>query len=615
MKKALRIGYNRYYCDENFNEHIKFIKKNAKIIDEVTLFFEFCHYGYWDEAFILKNTEILKDRIEKYRSAGIKSVGINVLCTRGHTDDGWEILPEGDLQYEVSFDAEILKGRLCTANEAFEDYIRYKYSMIAKTGADFIWSDDDMRIGDCVCDNCLKNFNDTYGYSFKREELAQNLRSDKALCDKWSSFQREKVKRLFGIIADAIKSVNPETGIGYMTFSGIESPEMAEASGAVKGRPGGGFYDERTPVNVFDKCLWVQSQLRSYPKKITDIQYEYEAFNYQTLDRSMHFSELETTLALMSGCNGVLYNNDIFYDRQPLIDMLSSCSKKWEALTRKNENLVNGGVYCVGRGLARTLCELGIPVTYDFENSVAAFVLGDAWNGIDDGEITKMLSKGVMTDGRGLQILCERGFSRECGGKIKKEYKSSVAERFTEHKLCGEYKNYYRDVFMNFVYYVNNSGSAYEFDIEKTAQAVSNLETITHEKLGCSLYINDNGKRFAADGYFFINSTKTYAKKLQTGNILDWISGEKLPVRIKETIKIMPIVKNDKDGNMTVMLTNASFDKTGSFECEIRNDKKFYLIGKNGKLKALKQTKKGSSTVVKIRNIDAWDYVLLTNIK
>ena len=27
MKKILRVGYNRYYCDENFNEHITYIKR------------------------------------------------------------------------------------------------------------------------------------------------------------------------------------------------------------------------------------------------------------------------------------------------------------------------------------------------------------------------------------------------------------------------------------------------------------------------------------------------------------------------------------------------------------------------------------------------------------
>ena len=35
MKKALRIGYNRYYCDENFKEHLEFVKKNLANIDEI----------------------------------------------------------------------------------------------------------------------------------------------------------------------------------------------------------------------------------------------------------------------------------------------------------------------------------------------------------------------------------------------------------------------------------------------------------------------------------------------------------------------------------------------------------------------------------------------------
>lgn len=614
MKKALRIGYNRYYCDENFNEHIEFIKKNAKNIDEVTLFVEFCHYGYWDKNFISKSAELLKDRIKKYKEAGIESVGINVLCTRGHTDDGWEILPKADLQYEVFFDGETSKSLLCITNDDFKNYIKYKYSTLAQTGADFIWSDDDMRIGECTCENCIKKFNDAYGYSFKREDFIKELRIDKKVLSDWNSFQCENLKTLFVIIADAIENTNPEIKIGYMTIPGSDSPILAEASRAVKGRPGGGFYDERTPLSVFDKCLSVQYQLRSYPDKIKDIQYEYEAFNYQSLDRSIHFTELESTLALMSGCNGVLYNNDIFYDRQPIVDMLSSSAKKWELLVEKNKNLKSSGVYCEGGGISRALCEIGIPITYDFENAAACFVLGDAWNYIDDEKITKILEKGVMTDGRGLEVLEKRGFSEFCGGKIKKEYKSSMAERFSTHDLCGNYKNYYRDVFMNFEYYVNNSGSAYEFEISETAQSVSNLETITHNKLGCSLFINDNGQRFASDGYFFMNSIKTYAKKLQIGNILDWISKESLPLRIKETIKIMPAVRSDADGNMTVMLINASFDKTGSFECEMRSDKKFYAIGQNGELKEMRQIKKGEKTVVTIENIDGWGYILLTNI-
>lgn len=615
MKKALRIGYNRYYCDENFNEHIEFIRKNAQSIDEVTLFPEFCHYGYWDKDFILKSTQILKDRIKKYREAGIKSVGINVLCTRGHTIDGWEVLPTADFQYEVLLNGEVSKSCLCITDEDFLEYIKYKYSMMASTGADFIWSDDDMRLSNCTCESCIKKFNNSFGYSLTRDAFVKTVREDKKLSSDWHSFLMKNLERLFKTIEQAIKGENPKTKIGYMTFHGIEDPTLAKASGAVKGRPGGGFYDERTPLAVFDKCLGVQYQLRSYPEKIEDIQYEYEAFNYQSLDRSTCFSELESTLSLMSGCNGVLYNNDIFYDRQSLLDMLSISKKKWEALVKKNKNLKNGGVYCEGRGIARALCEVGIPITFDLENASACFVLGEAWNHIDDETAVKILEKGTMTDGKGLEILQKRNLSETLGGKIKNEYKSSVAERFGEHPLSGKYENHYRDAFMNFSYYINNSGSAYDFEIKESAQIVSNLETITHEKKGCSLFINESSSRFACDGYFFLNSIKTYAKKEQIGNVLDWISKETLPLRIKETIKIMPTVKSDKDGNMTIMLVNASFDKTGEFECEIRSDKEFFLIGKNGENISLKQRKKDGRSVVTLPDINGWDYVLLTNIK
>ncbi|MBE7036515.1 MAG: hypothetical protein E7403_04400, partial [Ruminococcaceae bacterium] len=401
MKKALRIGYNRYYCDENFNEHLEFIKKNAEHIDEVTLFVEFCHYGYWDKVFIDKTAEILKDRIAKYKEIGIKSVGINVLCTRGHTEDGWDLLPRADLQYEADANGETSKCRLCIAGEDFKQYIKYKYATLAKTGADFIWSDDDMQLSICYCDECIRRFNESHGYSFNRKELVEAEKKDRTIAVDWWNSLYPKTERLYTVIADAIQEINPETKIGYMSIWGNDIPQWAEASRAVKGRPGGGFYDERTPLAVFDKCLAVQLQLQSYPERITDIQYEYEAFNYQTLDRSIHFTELESTLALMSGCNGVLYNNDIFYDRQPLLDMLASSSKKWDVLTEKNQGLQSAGVYCVGRGLARTLCELGIPITYDFENALAFFVLGDAWNTLSDEKIRFILQKGVMTDGRG----------------------------------------------------------------------------------------------------------------------------------------------------------------------------------------------------------------------
>jgi len=619
VKKALRIGYNRYYCDENFREHIAFVKKNIASIDEITLFAEFCHYGYWDEEFTKKNTEILTKRIQQYREAGVKSVGINILNTRGHTCDGWEVLPKTDLQHIVYISGGQDLSCLCFSNEAFEAYITKRYAAYAKTGADFIWMDDDLSPGGgrtgCLCDACIEKFNKTYGYTFSRDALVKERGENQTIKNAWMDFHSGRIRHLVSLIAKTIRETAPNVKVGFMSID--DSHDEVLACKADMCRPGGGFYDERTPLDVFSKCLNVQAQVLSYPDDVRDIQYEYEAFNYQTLDKSIHMTELETSLALMSGCNGVLYNNDIFYDRQPLLDMLASSGKKWDALTCRNEKLKPAGVFLAGPA-AHSLNQVGIPITFDLDNAVACFIQGESWNRFDDKKIEKILAKGVMTDGRGLELLTERGFGAACGGKVKKAYESGMAERFAKHPLSGKYQDHYRDAFMNFVYYHNNTGSAYELEPSENGEVVSNMETITHQKLGCSLYIYEgsNGARFAADGYFFPNSIRTFGKKEQLGNVLDWISKKKLPVRIEnETIKVMPTVRSDSQGNMTVMLTNASMDATGSFTCELRSDREVYAIGRDGELTLMKQKRQGESVVVTIDNLERWEYILLTNMQ
>ena len=48
---------------------------------------------------------------------------------------------------------------------------------------------------------------------------------------------------------------------------------------------------------------------------------------------------------------------------------------------------------------------------------------------------------------------------------------------------------------------------------------------------------------------------------------MDWLSDGKLPIIIKKPVKIMPAVMANDSGDMSIMLINASFDNTGSFEC------------------------------------------------
>jgi len=619
MKRAFRIGYNRYYRDDIFENHLEFIKKNIDTIDETTMFIEFSHYGYWPMEFTRESAKIVKDRIKRYKEAGVKSAGINILCTVGHLEEGWDVFPHADLQYMVNEDGEESKSCLCYSGDDFLKYTAERYSEYAKTGTDFIWIDDDIRPGNhgvvrnnCFCPVCIGKFNEFKNTNYTREKLAYAVENDATLKQEWNSFHAGLVTKAMETIKNAVHSINPDIKIGYMSGFDNANKEWMLASGAKMARPGGGFYNDKYPIQVVEKYYNLQYQIEKYPENIDDIQYEYEAFNFQTMEKSVRFSELETSLAIMGGCNGILYNNNTFSDMQNFHDMVRKSSKKWNVLTEINKDLKPYGVYSSNTIFARTLCELGIPFTAYKDHSVASAIIEEQWNKLDDKTIEELLKKNVFTDGRGLEILTEKGFGRYLGGKVKKAYDNGMSERFGDHELNGDYKDFYRDAIMNFTGF--NKGFAYELEPFEKAEVVSNLETITHKDVGCSLYIYENdGIKFACDGHLYPNSSKTAAKKVQITNILDWLSGGKLPVIIKSPAKIMPSVLANKNGDMSIMLINASFDSTGSFECIIRSDKDFYIIGNDGNLIPAKQKKNGSETVLTIDNITGWDYILLTN--
>ena len=617
MKKSLRVGYNRYYRDDIFEEHLNFIKNNLSSLDEIALFSEFSHYGYWDLNYCAENSDILKRRIKEYKKAGVKSVGINILSTIGHIEEGWSVLKRANLQYLVYSDGSESKAKLCFCNKDYSDYISRRYAMYADTGADFIWMDDDIRGPGCFCDSCIERFNKIHKTAYTRQQLVGLINENTAMKKQWDEYVDNSIIAVVNIVKTAVRSVNPNIKIGYMSIPQNNKKTWLEASEAEMGRPGGGFYDERQPMMVFEKCFNVQQQILNYPERIRDIQYEYEAFNYQNLNRSVHFSELETTLALMSGCNGVLYNCDLFNDRKEIVEMLDRNKAFWNKLTSINEGLRPCGVYCADVMSAIALKQIGIPVTAEKENSVAAFAVGTELRAMDNSDIEELLSVNLFTDGEGVAVLNDRGYYKDCGAKIKEVYDNGMAERFGEHDLNGNYKGYYRDVFMNFSYYIHNSGSAYEFELLPQAEVVSCLEKITHDKLGCCSYFYENsrGKRFAADGYLYPNSLCTSAKKEQITNIIDRLSGSKLPVKINKAVKIVTDVTKNDEGIINIMLTNASFDNTENFECTIRGTGQFYIIGANGELDCAEQVCSAEETIVKITNIAPWNYVIITNKK
>ena len=128
MKKALRISHNSWFSDENFERNIKLVRENVDAIDEITLFTNPTHQGYWTLEREKATAELLKKRIKSYRDAGIKRVGLNILSTLGHNEDGTTIAPKADLQYIMNIDGATSGACLCPSDDRFAPYVYEKYS-------------------------------------------------------------------------------------------------------------------------------------------------------------------------------------------------------------------------------------------------------------------------------------------------------------------------------------------------------------------------------------------------------------------------------------------------------------------------------------------------------
>lgn len=619
MEKILRIGYNRYYNDEVFASHIEFIKKNASSLDGVLIFAEFSHYGYWSLEYSAENAALLKKRIAAYREAGIKRIGINLLCTVGHTEESWDVLPRSPYQYAVNYDGTQSLSCLCPSNDEFLDYVKKRYALYAETGADELWLDDDLRLINhgvaldvCYCPKCLARFNSENGTFFTREQLVLALLNDEKVKMAWDKFKNDTMCRVFTAIKEGIRKVNADIDIGFMACDLDIKTEWVSSCGAKFARPGGGFWGDEHPIELFDKMFKVQRQIKIFPESVEQNLYEYESFPYEWIQRSDCISEIESALSLISGCDGVIYSPDIFNDKQSCIDMIAKNAKKWDTLAAVNKKCTPCGVYCVSPENARYLGEVGIPTTPYLEKACAVMMLGDEWSAYTDAEIKSILDKNVYTDGKGLEILHKRGFGHLCGGAVAAVKNSGMAQRFSDDELNGEYKNYYRDVFMNFFYGMNSF--AYELKPSKDSQTVAYLEAVTHTNVGISAYkYENNGRKFFCDGYPFLDRAKTNAKIEQLINVFEWLSNGTLPVVIKKAVKVIPVTASDGNGGLNIMLTNASYDATGEIEIEINTDKEIALIDENGNALSVNQRKDSGNVFVTVDNLNPWSYVLLTN--
>lgn len=604
MKIAQRIHLRQLQSEETFRSLVDFLLRHRSCFDELTLFDGFCHHGAIPMEELREVAAVMKKRIAELHKLGFSSVGINVHCTLGHIDEGYTIYGQ-PFQPIIGYRGDASLGCFCPENEARKAFLREKYAMYAATGADFLWVDDDVKFFwngvkfGCFCPDCMARFNRKMGTDYTRESLVAAMEQPDAveLRAAWVQDISDRMRDLFTLVYEAVHAVNPQVQLGFQTqhqgwstYNGMDYPVWLEALHGCKGRPGEGYYDDKTPTGFLTKALSCARQASEYPDFVTDVQYELEDFpNYSPLQKSVRINLDELTLAMAQGMNGVLVNTfpaddtvnvrelDNMYDQMAVLrtdwDKMESFARGmhgvgfYPALSSKYDQrrpLHNGQSFfttydeAMNHNVMRTypLCHIGIPLTMDVDHAYGAIFTGDLPDGFTDEQLLGFLKKSVILDAEAALAFERRGLGQYLGVRVGEEVVDGIEEYFIDHPVNEGVVGYRRDVRPAFY----GTGGRLLHALCDQVQPISLLRTLKDEPLGigASLYENELGGRVCVLGYAAYHKIDSFARLRQMRKVTAWLARTELTAMGSTSLAAQFVRSNGSETMATIV--NLSLD-------------------------------------------------------
>lgn len=651
-----RIGLGQWETEEAFGRLLDLTREHRSIVDEVALFETITHHLYIPLDVYAGRMKLAAQRLAAFRKAGIPSAGINVLCTIGHINEGWSYMPPLPFQAMVGLDGGVSTGCACPNTPAMRAYVRAKYQLVAGAMPDFIWVDDDIRMHHhgiawgCFCPTCLDLFAKRAGRNYAREELAGTF-DDPAqgrLRQLWVDQNIATLESLLADVAAAIHEVDPRITIGKMscgpgwtTYSGQAFDRWFTALGATKARPGGGFYSDATPMEMYRKAIECGWQRASLPAAVTDVQYELENFPYQRLKKSATAAVNECTLGLAYGLNGVAFNmlslSMANEDARPLLERIPPARPLWEKWVAHTAGLPTAGLWLAWSSqlMARrsvrpterwlgwqsqhditrpmVLGEIGLPIAAD-RPGCGVVLCGRVAEAFCDDELKDMLAGGVLMDSTTLDVLTGRGLGHLTGVRLAKRLDNGMMERFTDEELNGSARGQLRDARIEFWGDAKGMGDVLE-PIAAGVRILTTMEDYFYRGQGPSMtaFENELGGRVVVMGYapwIFLHSV---GKRLQLQNVADWISRGTMPLRIDQTVPLVSVVRMSADRQRgAVVLLNAGMDEIPEATVHLRlpaRHARLLAIGQDERVLEV-QPQQGGGRLT-LRDLPPWSFQII----
>ena len=622
-KISFRIGRPQWYSKEGLEQLYALCVKYARTIDELAFFDSETHCPM-PLDFTIQSMDKLKRIMPRFRDLGM-TTGINILSTTGHHDENLSNSLQMHAQKLVGPDGMECKGCYCVLDQGVQQYIKELYELVAMAKPDFIWMDDDIRawghmpiLCSCFCEKCIAMFSSETGEIFTRKSLMgafvdESLSRKLDIRKKWLEHNRNILNKTVSAAESAVHNINDKIVMGLMSgekfFEGYDFKRLMDTlqgpnAMPVMSRPGGGFWDDTTPLDMAKKAHAVGRQVAMLPDYVTDIQSESESFPHQKLVKSVHITTVEAAVHLSAGSTGTAFNilswaegsldeylpflDNIksarpFYDRVVSTFQRSVCEGLWFAWNENTfvVNRLNKSSWLAGDGKfhdpdknSQGVYEIGIPPAYRGDGARVTVLAGDSPLIFEKEEIKQMLAGCVMIDGPALKHLSDMGLAECTGFKIVNQRDDDTIEVLTEHELNGVFAGAKRDCRQSFKWWWGETAYAIK-PISDNTQILARMIDYSGNQCGVSMGIFENslGGRVAVTGYFPWKLIYNNSKSSQIKSITRWLSRDTMPAYVKSFEKVNLWTRRTTDGGYGALLLNSGFDHIDRLEILLLTEK------------------------------------------
>lgn len=668
-----RLGSNTQKDPAYIEEFIAAVTAHPGCCDEVWLATD---YGFPKLETHRKAAEILSMQAEKLRSAGLR-VSLQLSNSIGHGEymsaqDCTGLVYDGSpVEHMVGHDGTVAGYAFCWNGKHFREYtIAALREYVKKIRPYAVWVDDDLRPMNhapvswgCYCDGCMAKFNALHGSDFTRETLIQAVTDDPQWRARHMQFLRDGIADFTMEMGRMIHEEAPECRMSYQHgfhggYVGNNTKYIMEAMYRSTGhepgsRPGGGSYNDHDPSTFVSKLEDLDAQNRMEPDYVTDLRPEIESLPDVVFGKSIGGTCFETSYYLAGGNNAMSYAM-LMNDYEPMewhgkmFAAFADHRKYWEklragtfgtkpagwALVLPDEGKPDaGGGFFEGYTtqhytVARDLRFDGFSITMKPDAAPEEVRLLHAANAaqLSDSEIARLLTVPVITDGRAIRVLLDRGVKLPVD--VQEISVAKYMERFTDHPVN-------RDQYSRI--WGGQWGKSTDWELIPTdAEKVEALSEYIHVvpadtpeeecipvgnagikkykttgKCASAIITLPSGGKWAVFGFDFWGRIKSAAKRDQYLEASAYISGHRQPAEIVTPLKALLQSRCDGEGRLTqASITNATAGDSGELVLLVTkpaSDKVTYMGQYMPETKLqLEKTDTPDVYTVTVPNVKAW---------